>query len=189
MTQVPAGTAHQVSTQVTGLCLHPRWHSPHSPREDEEGQGNRRGCGVVPLPLGGEVGAAGVRTLRFIHSLPPAPQDASDNHHQLLPREASRERGGPVEGPAGEPCLYQSRRAQRYVPGASSSPRGPHPVKLCSRSLRQQTVCVPWVRCWGSSGDPNQYCLFRSKTWGLMEENGSHHTNYCLRLVLGRTET
>lgn len=163
---------------------------PTQPRGRRGGPGEQKRMRVWFLcPWDERWGQPGVQTLRFVHSLPPAPQDASDNHHQLLPREASRERGGPVEGPAGEPCLHQSRRAQRYVRGASSSPQAPHPVRLCSRSLRQQTVSVPWARCWGSDGDPNQYCPSRSKTWGLMEEDGSHHTNYSLRLVLGKTET
>ena len=74
VTWVPTGTAHQMSTPVTGLCPHPQWHSPRSPGEDKAGQGNRRGRGCGSSAPGQGGGQPGVQTPRFVHSLPTPPR-------------------------------------------------------------------------------------------------------------------
>lgn len=133
---------------MTGLCQHPQWHSPRGYGEAGRANGEEKDVGVIPLLLGREVGTAGapVGTNTEVCSLSaPRPQNSSDNHYQLLPREASRERGGPAEGPEGEPRLHQSRRAQRYVQATRQQALGPHTAGLCSLSFSQQTIygCAP----------------------------------------------
>lgn len=146
----------------------PEWHSPRSHGDGSEGQGSRKGCSQDGG--WGQQGRPWVQTPSCVHSA-SCSQDTSDNHHQLLPREASRERGGPAEGPEGEPRLHQSRRAQWYVWWARQRAWASHSQALrqfihstnciCGRALGQ----VLGLQWW-----PKPVLSLQVQNWGLTED-------------------